>query len=334
MNSLLFISFVIFVTYVFDFINGFHDAANSIATIVTTGVLKPRWAVVWAAFFNFIAFLFLKLSVALTIGTGLIDPTIVDPALVLAALTAAILWNLLTWFYGLPSSSSHALIGGLAGAAYAKAGFAVLKIMGFLKVIVAIVLSPLLGLILGLSLMYLLKRVIRYYGLTMYTANKTFRRLQLLSSALLSFSHGSNDAQKTMGIIAMLLFSGPLVGQPFQIPVWVMVSCNLVIALGTLMGGWRIVHTMGKEITYLDNMRGSCAESGAALVIGFATHFGIPVSTTHTVTGSIVGVGLSGGFLATKWSTIRKIVYSWFMALPVVSVIAAIIAKAVYLVVV
>jgi len=321
-TSSIFIVFVIFLAFVFDFTNGFHDAANSIATIVATEVLTPLQAVMWAAFFNFIAFMFFKLAVANTIGTGLIQPIIVSPFLIFSALTSAILWNMVTWYYGLPSSSSHALIGGLAGAAFAKGGMHALELHGFIKVIAAIVLSPLIGLMIGLMLTFLVARITKNNTETMN--HRWFKRLQLVSSALLSLTHGGNDAQKTMGVIAILLFSSSWLGSEFYVPFWVVISCHFVIALGTLAGGWRIVHTMGKKITDLNTLRGCCAETGAAIVIFAATDFGVPVSTTHTVTGSIVGVGLSQSFWGVQWPMIHKIFVTWVLTIPATAIISAV----------
>ncbi|HHF7347578.1 TPA: anion permease [Legionella feeleii] len=316
-----FILFVIVIAFLFDFINGFHDAANSIATIVTTGVLTPRQAVLWAAFFNFIAFLIFNLMVAKTIGSGLIDTTIVDASLILAALVGAIFWNLVTWYYGLPSSSSHALIGGLAGAALAKAGVSALKLSGFLKVAIGIFVSPAAGLLIGFFLTYLFSRLSKYQSEV--ALNRMFKGFQLTSSALLSLTHGGNDAQKTMGIIAVLLFSASWLGGTFYVPFWVVISCHLVISLGTLAGGWRIVHTMGTKITELNTMRGCAAETGAAIMIFAATEYGIPVSTTHTVTGSIAGVGLINGVNGTYWPVLKRIFLSWLLTVPAAGIVAA-----------
>ncbi|MDI1353016.1 MAG: inorganic phosphate transporter [bacterium] len=315
------IIFVILIAFIFDFINGFHDAANSIATIVTTGVLTPRQAVLWAAFFNFIAFLIFNLMVAKTIGSGLIDTHLVDASFILSTLVGAILWNLLTWFYGLPSSSSHALIGGLAGAAIAKGGFSSLKIAGFIKVGAGIIISPLLGLLIGfLFSNYLNKLFIRYPEKQL---NKTFKGFQLASSALLSLTHGGNDAQKTMGIIAILLFSEAWLTGPFYVPFWIVISCHAVISLGTLMGGWRIIHTMGTKITHLNTMKGCAAETGAALTIFAATQCGVPVSTTHTVTGAIAGVGLIHGKDGTHWCVLKTIFLSWLLTIPAAALVSA-----------
>lgn len=317
----LFILLVIGIAFIFDFINGFHDAANAIATIVTTGVLTPRQAVLWSAFFNFIAFLVFSLSVAKTIGSGLVNPDVVDPPLLFAALLGAIFWNLVTWYYGLPSSSSHALIGGLAGAAVAKAGFIVLIPLGFIKVIAGIFISPLVGLLMGYLLTQALTRYAqRHAGVR---PDRIFKNLQLVSSALLSLTHGGNDAQKTMGIIAVLLYSASWLTGDFYIPLWVVISCHAVIALGTLMGGWRIVHTMGKKITELNSLRGCAAETGAAAMIFAATELGVPISTTHTVTGAIAGVGLVNGIAAAHWPVLRRILFAWLLTMPAAGVVAA-----------
>jgi PiT family inorganic phosphate transporter len=319
--ELIFILFVILLAFVFDFTNGFHDASNSIATIVATGVLTPRQAVIWAAFFNFIAFLFYKLSVANTIGTGLINPELVDPFLIFAALLGAIIWNLITWYYGLPSSSSHALIGGLAGAALAKGGAVALKFSAFTKIIVAIILSPLLGILLGLVIAMLISKLTHNYNEV--NRNKWFKALQLFSSAMLSLSHGGNDAQKTMGIIAVLLYSAKCLGEEFYVPFWVIIGCHLVMGIGTLAGGWRIVRTLGEKITHLNYMNGCAAETGAAIIISAATNLGVPISTTHTVTGTIAGVGIAGNFNNTKWSIIYRIFSTWILTIPSTALIAA-----------
>jgi inorganic phosphate transporter, PiT family len=316
-----FIICVIFIAYAFDFINGFHDAANSIATIVTTGVLTPKQAVLWAAFFNLIAFMFFNLMVAQTIGADLINPHIIDTKLIFAALLGAISWNLITWYFGLPSSSTHALIGGLAGAAVARGGLGMLKLSGFTKVAIGIFVSPVLGLVVSLLLTYVLMRLLNHKNEA--TLNRWFKNLQLASSALLSLTHGSNDAQKTMGIVALLLFSSSWLEGPFYVPFWVVISCQVVISLGTLVGGWRIVHTMGHKITELNTLRGCSAETSAAAIIYAATEFGIPVSTTQTVTGSIAGVGIVNGFKGTRWPTIRLILLSWIFTLPAAGLVAA-----------
>ncbi|TIE62731.1 anion permease [Legionella pneumophila] len=317
----IFILFVIFIAFVFDFINGFHDAANSIATIVTTGVLTPRQAVLWAAFFNFIAFLIFNLTVAQTIGYGLIDTDLVDTYFILAALMGAIFWNLVTWYYGLPSSSSHALIGGLAGAAIAKGGLSSLKITGFAKVAAGIFISPVLGLLIGLLFTHIFSLFLRHKNEE--ELNTLFKSFQLISSALLSITHGGNDAQKTMGIIAVLLFSASWLDGVFYVPFWVVISCHGVISLGTLAGGWRIVHTMETKITKLNTLKGCAAETGAAITIFAATEFGVPVSTTHTVTGSIAGVGLISGIGGAHWKVLRRIFYSWLLTIPAAALVAA-----------
>lgn len=318
-----FILTVILIAFIFDFINGFHDAANSIATIITTGVLTPRQAVLWAAFFNFIAFMVFNLMVAKTIGNGLIDTSIVDAQLILAALIGAIIWNLITWNYGLPSSSSHALIGGLAGAAITKAGMSALIPSGFLKVFIGILAAPLFGLMIAYFTAFLFTYVEKV--LPAKTSDSIFKALQLVSSALLSLTHGGNDAQKTMGIIAVLLFSASWIGDTFYVPLWVVISCHLVISLGTLAGGWRIVHVMGNKITELNPLRGCAAETGAAAMIYAATDFGIPVSTTHTVTGAIAGVGLLKGLLGLNMPTLRRIFCSWLLTIPLSAIMASIV---------
>lgn len=318
--SLFFIAIVILVAYAFDFINGFHDAANSIATIVTTGVLTPKQAVLWAAFFNFIAFMFFNLMVAKTIGQDLVDTNIMDSVVIFSALLGAIVWNLLTWYMGIPSSSSHALVGGLAGAAIALNGISVLKPAGFIKVAIGIFVSPIIGLTISLALALVLKRLVKHSNESQL--ENTFKWFQLMSSALLSLTHGGNDAQKTMGIIAMLLFSTSLLGDNFYIPFWVVISCHAVISLGTLAGGWRIVHTMGQKITHLNRMKGCAAETGAAAIIYISTQLGIPVSTTQTVTGSIAGVGIATGIQGTHWPTMLKIYVSWLLTIPASCLIA------------
>lgn len=311
----------IILAFVFDFLNGFHDAANSIATIVSTHVLKPHWAVLWASFFNFIAVLFFGVHVASTIGTGLIDPSIVNTQMILAALIGAIFWNIFTWYFGIPSSSSHALIGGLLGAAIAKAGMAPLKWLGISKVLLAIVISPLLGYVLGILLMFITSWIC--FPFTPSRVDSWFRRLQLISSALISLGHGTNDAQKTMGVIAILLFSAGLLGDTFYVPIWIAVTCNFVIALGTLFGGWRIVKTMGMKITKLRPISGFCAETSSALTLFLATALGIPVSTTHTITGAIVGVGSLHSASAVRWGIAGRIVWAWILTIPAAGIVSA-----------
>jgi PiT family inorganic phosphate transporter len=312
---------IILVALIFDFVNGFHDAANSIATVVSTRVLSPRYAVIWAAFFNFIAFLFFGLHVANTIGKGIIHPEVVDPAVIFAALIGAIAWDLITWFFGIPSSSSHALIGGLAGAAVAKAGATSLDTAGLTKVIVSIVLSPLLGFILAFLFMTMLFWVLRRS--TPAKVDHWFRRGQLVSAALYSLGHGGNDAQKTMGIITVLLFATGHLGDTFYVPLWVVLACHAAMALGTLSGGWRIVRTMGLKITKLKPVGGFCAETGGAITLFAATGLGIPVSTTHTITGAIIGVGAITKLSAIRWGIAGRIVWAWILTIPCSAFIAA-----------
>lgn len=319
-TNFIFILFIIFLAFIFDFTNGFHDAANSIATIVTTGVLKPWQAVIWAAFFNFIAFFIFKLAVAHTVGTGLIRANVVNSHLIFATLISAIIWNIITWYYGMPSSSTHALVGGLAGAAIAKGGFQALEVVGFLKVIIAIFISPVLGILLGICLTALVTRLTKRQSKKANT--RWFKGAQLISSALLSITHGGNDAQKTMGLITVLLYSNSLLGPVFYVPFWVVFCSYTIIALGNLSGGWRIVQTMGKKITHITPMLGCCAETSAAAVIFIATQLGLPISTTQTVTGSIAGVGLSNGFWNTKWKVMNKIFLVWILVIPITALIA------------
>ncbi len=310
----------------FDFMNGFHDAANSIATVVSTRVLRPQWAVAWAAFFNFVAFLVFGLAVADTIGRGVIATSIVDAAVLVGALAGAIAWNLLTWWLGLPSSSSHALIGGLGGAAFAKGGAAALVVPGFLKIGAAIVLSPALGLALGMLLMTSVSWLL--FRQAPHRVDRWFRRLQLASAALYSLGHGANDAQKTMGIIALVLVAAGHLSPTFgadDIPLWVVLSCQSAIALGTLFGGWRIVKTMGMKITKLKPVGGFCAETAGAATLFLATHLGIPVSTTHTITGAIVGVGATRKLSAVRWGIAGRIVWAWVLTIPASAVIAALV---------
>ncbi len=312
---------VVLVALAFDFVNGFHDAANSIATVVSTRVLSPRYAVLWAAFFNFIAFLVFQTHVASTIGKDVVDPKVIDTAVVFAALAGAIAWDLITWWFGIPSSSSHALIGGLAGAAVAKAGAGVLDGPGLTKIAVSIVLSPLLGLVLAFSLMVAVFWIFRRF--TPSRVDAWFRRGQLVSAALYSLGHGGNDAQKTMGIISVLLFANGFLGDTFYVPLWVVLACHLAMGLGTLSGGWRIVRTMGLRITKLRPVGGFCAETGGALTLFLATHLGIPVSTTHTITGAIVGVGSVQNASAVRWGVAGRIVWAWLLTIPCSAFIAA-----------
>lgn len=318
-SQLIFIIFVIFVALLFDFTNGTHDAANSIATIVSTRVLTPRQAVAWAAFFNFIAFLIFGTSVAKTVGKGLIDISTVTPAVVFAGLIGAISWNITTWYLGLPTSSSHALIGGYAGAAIAKSGTQVIIASGWYKTLVFIILAPTIGLFLGMIFIIIATWLV--YKETPAFVNKWSRRFQFLSAALYSLGHGGNDAQKTMGIITGLLFSGGLINS-FTVPLWVVLSAHAAIGLGTLLGGWRIVKTMGQKITKLRPIDGLCAETASAVSIFLATHLGIPVSTTHVITGAISGVGASKGLSTVRWGITLRIVWAWIFTIPSAAFIA------------
>jgi PiT family inorganic phosphate transporter len=312
---------IVVIALAFDYINGFHDAANSIATVVSTRVLTPRAAVLWAAFFNFIAFVIFPLHVAHTIGKGIIDPAIINDRVLLSALGGAIAWNLITWFYGLPSSSSHALVGGLVGAGLCKGGTAVIQTAGITKTAIFIVVSPVLGMLLGAAMMILV-------GWTFRRAHpgpidRWFRRLQLLSSALFSLGHGANDAQKTMGIImAMLIAKGKLT-QHDEVPLWVILSCQLAMGLGTLSGGWRIVKTMGMRLTKLKPFGGFCAETGAAGMLVLASAIGVPVSTTHTITGGIVGVGWVNNPSQVRWRVALRIVWAWLFTIQSAAILAA-----------
>lgn len=315
------IIFLIALALIFDFLNGFHDSANSIATVVSTRVLSPRHAVLWAAFFNFIAFLFFGLHVANTIGKGIIDIHVVDSHIIFGALMGACLWNIITWYFGLPTSSSHALIGGLVGAALVKTGPESLVWSGILKTVSFIFISPVIGLILGVL-----------YGVAVHwlarkrspdQVDHLFRKGQLFSAALYSLGHGGNDAQKTMGIIASLLFSAGLLGKEFHIPFWVVISCQAAIALGTMFGGWRIVKTMGQKVAKLRPVDGFCAESGAATSLFVASALGIPVSTTHTITGAVMGVGSLKRMSAVRWGVAGSIVWAWIITIPCSAAISA-----------
>ncbi len=309
------------VALLFDFLNGLHDAANSIATVVSTRVLRPHVAVAWAAFFNFIAFLFFGLHVAETVGKGIVDPGIIDPAVIFGALMGAISWNVITWLLGIPSSSSHALIGGLIGAGTAKAGMPAIVWAGVTKTAVAIVLSPTIGMLVALMLVLITSWI--FARVNAKFADRIFRRLQLVSAALYSLGHGANDAQKTMGIIAVLLFSQGMLGGTFHVPFWVVITCQAAMGLGTLMGGWRIVHTMGSKITRLTPHQGFSAETGGAIMLFSATSLGIPVSTTHTITGCIVGVGAARRASAVRWGVAGTIVIAWVITLPAAGLIGA-----------
>lgn len=312
---------LIILALAFDFLNGFHDSANSISTVVSTRVLSPKFAVVWAAFFNFIAFIFFEHHVANTIGKGIIDANIVDQQLIFATLVAACLWDIITWYFGLPTSSSHALMGGMIGAAIAKVGTSGLVAHGIIKVVAFIFISPLIGLFLGI-----------FIGNTVYLAfsrfapsqvDKVFRKGQLFSAALYSLGHGGNDAQKTMGIISVLLFSTGHLGTEFYVPTWVMLTCQAAMAIGTLFGGWRIVKTMGHKITKLKPIDGFCAETSASISLFFASALGVPVSTTQTITGAIMGVGSLKGLSAVRWGVAGQIVWAWILTIPAAAVIAA-----------
>jgi PiT family inorganic phosphate transporter len=312
---------LIAVALLFDFLNGLHDAANSIATIVSTRVLRPQFAVAWAAFFNFIAFAVFGLHVAETIGTGIVHHDVIDAQVIFAALMGAIMWNLITWALGMPSSSSHALIGGLLGAGLAKAGISVVVWGGLSKTLVAIVLSPLVGFLLAL----VLTAVVSWASVrsTPFAVDRAFRILQFASASLYSLGHGGNDAQKTMGIIAVLLYSQGYLGTSFSVPFWVVLACQAAMALGTLMGGWRIVRTMGLRITRLTPMQGFCAETGGAATLFAATFLGVPVSTTHTITGAIVGVGAARRVSAVRWNVASSIVVAWIFTIPASALVAA-----------
>ena len=312
--------FIILVALAFDFLNGFHDAANSIATVVSTRVLSPQKAVLWAAFFNFAAAFVMGTHVAKTMGKGMIDLAIVNQHVVLAGLLGAIFWNLITWYYGLPVSSSHALIGGYAGAAVAKAGPAAILISGWTKTLVFIVLAPMMGAILGFLLMVSVTWIFRSWH--PFRLDQLFRRLQLVSAALYSLGHGGNDAQKTMGIITGLLVSGGYL-KAFEVPLWVILISHAAIAFGTMFGGWRIVKTMGSKITKLQPLGGFCAETSGAITLGVATLSGIPVSTTHTITGAIIGVGASRRISAVKWGMAQTIIWAWILTIPISAMVGA-----------
>ena len=320
-DGLLLIIPVIAFALIFDLLNGFHDSANSIATVVSTRVLSPRFAVMWAAFFNFIAFLFFGLHVANTIGKGIIDIAIIDKTIIFGTLVGACGWNIITWLFGLPTSSSHALIGGLVGSALVKAGTGALVWNGIIKTVVFIFVSPILGFFLGLA-----------FGVAVYwlfskssptRVDHVFRKGQLVSAALYSLGHGGNDAQKTMGIIASLLFSAGYLGPKFHIPLWIVLTCHAAIALGTMFGGWRIVKTMGQKVSKLKPVDGFCAESGAAATLFMSSAFGIPVSTTHTITGAIMGVGSLKRLSAVKWGVAGQIIWAWILTIPCSAAISA-----------
>ncbi|MEO8926876.1 MAG: inorganic phosphate transporter [Caulobacteraceae bacterium] len=313
--------FLIAVALAFDFLNGLHDAANSIATVVSTRVLPARYAVMWAAFFNFIAFLFFGLHVAKTVGSGIVAPNLVDDAVIFGALAGAIVWNVVTWLAAIPSSSSHALIGGLVGAGVAKSGLHAIVVGGLVKTTLGIVVSPLLGFFLAVLLILAVSWL--FVRSTPVAVGGLFRHLQFVSASLYSLSHGGNDAQKTMGIIAVLLYAHGAGGGHFNVPLWVVLACQAAMALGTLFGGWRIVKTMGSKITKLTPMQGFCAETGGAATVFLATWIGVPVSTTHTITGAIIGVGAAKRASAVRWGVAKDIVIAWVITLPMSAAIAA-----------
>jgi PiT family inorganic phosphate transporter len=318
---MVFLYIVIGLVLIFDFINGFHDSANSIATVVSTKVLSPLAAVFLAATFNFLAFLIFPLKVATTIGKGVIEPDIITLNLIAAAVIAAIIWNLITWWLGLPSSSSHTLVGGLVGAAVAGSGFGSVIYSGVMKIIVFIVVAPFLGMLMSFIISAIVIHLVRNHS--PFTVDKHFRRLQLLSASAFSLGHGGNDAQKSMGIIWVVLIATNQVTKDAPIDLWIVLSCHAAIALGTLFGGWRIIKTMGQKITKLKPFEGFCAETAGALTLFGATHFGIPVSTTHTITGSIIGVGAGKGLSAVKWGVTTKIFWAWILTIPVSAIIGA-----------
>jgi inorganic phosphate transporter, PiT family len=306
---------VVCLVIVFDFLNGFHDSANSIATVVSTKVLSPLAAVVIAAFFNFIAFTVFPLKVAHTIGKGVVDPDVLNMTVMASALVAAITWNLLTWWWGLPSSSSHTLVGGLVGAAMAHTGISSIIFSGLIKIIAFIFIAPIMGMVLSFLISSLVVYLFRNF--TPSNVDKIFRRLQLISSSTLSLGHGGNDAQKSMGIIWAALIVSGLATKNDPIALWIILSCQSAIALGTLFGGWRIVKTMGQKITKVKPFEGFCSETAGALTLFGATHFGIPVSTTHTITGAIIGIGARKGVAAVKWGVTKKIFWAWLLTIPV-----------------
>ncbi|MES2181988.1 MAG: inorganic phosphate transporter [Pseudomonadota bacterium] len=321
-HAIVIMAVLVLVALIFDFMNGFHDAANSIALMVSTRLLTPQAAVVWAAFFNLIAFLFFGLHVANTVGSGIINKEIIDNAVIFGALGGAISWNLITWWFGIPSSSSHALVGGLVGAGLAKAGWSAVVVQGLIKTSLAIILSPLFGMLLALILMIVVLWI--FEKSSPYPTERRFNKLQFLSSSLYSLGHGGNDAQKTMGIIAVLLYANGYLHGEFHVPFWVVISCQVAMGLGTLFGGWRIVRTMGMGITRIRPSGGFCAQTSGAIALFIATSLGIPVSTTHTITGAIVGVGLSRRVSAVRWGLASRIVWAWVLTIPSAAFIAAI----------
>jgi inorganic phosphate transporter, PiT family len=319
-QAILVMSLLVVVALIFDFMNGFHDAANSIALMVSTRLLTPQAAVIWAAFFNFIAFLIFGTAVAKMVGKGIIDPNIVNNAVIFGALSGAIVWNLITWWLGIPSSSSHALVGGLVGAGIAKGGTGAVLAAGLIKTSAAIILSPLFGMLLALLLMIAVLWIVEKRS--PYPTERVFNKLQFVSSSLYSLGHGGNDAQKTMGIITVLLVSNGY-QSGFEVQTWVIISCHIAMALGTLFGGWRIVRTMGMGITRIRPSGGFCAQTSGAIALFLATSLGIPVSTTHTITGAIIGVGLSRRASAVRWGLASRIVWAWVLTIPCAGLIAA-----------
>ena len=320
-HAIVIMALLVAVALIFDFMNGFHDAANSIALMVSTRLLTPQAAVVWAAFFNVVAFLFFGLHVANTVGKGIISKEVIDNAVIFGALCGAISWNLITWWFGIPSSSSHALVGGLVGAGVAKAGSGAIVVQGLIKTSLAIILSPLFGMLLALVLMVIVLWL--FEKSSPYPVERRFNKLQFISSSLYSLGHGGNDAQKTMGIIAVLLYANGYLQGDFHVPFWVVISCQIAMGLGTLFGGWRIVRTMGMGITRIRPSGGFCAQTSGAFALFIATGLGIPVSTTHTITGAIIGVGLSRRVSAVRWGVASRIVWAWVLTIPGAGLIAA-----------
>ena len=314
---------LILIALFFDFLNGLHDAANSIATVVSTKVLTPIQAVIWAAFFNFAAIWIVGLKVADTVGKGIIDKSVIDPQVIFGALMGAIVWNLLTWWKGIPSSSSHALVGGLVGAGVSKAGIGAMIVGGVTKTIAFIFLAPLIGMAVAMLFYFFTAWISFWIKPAPTNADRWYRRLQLLSSAAYSIGHGGNDAQKTMGIITVLLFSQGMLGENWHVPVWVIVSCYVAISLGTLLGGWRIIETVGSRITRITPHQGFCAQTGGAVMLFGASAFGIPVSTTHTITGAIIGAGAARRESAVRWTIAGRIVIAWFITIPASAAVAA-----------
>lgn len=320
-HAMIVMGLLVLVALIFDFMNGFHDAANSIALMVSTRLLTPQAAVVWAAFFNLIAFLFFGLHVANTVGSGIINKDVIDNAVIFGALGGAISWNFITWWFGIPSSSSHALVGGLVGAGLTKAGWGAVVAKGLIKTSVAIILSPMFGLLLALALSVIVLWL--FEKSSPYPTERRFNKLQFISSSLYSLGHGGNDAQKTMGIIAVLLYANGYIQGDFYVPFWVVISCQVAMAFGTLFGGWRIVRTMGMGITRIRPSGGFCAQTSGAIALFLATSLGIPVSTTHTITGAIVGVGLSRRVSAVRWGLASRIVWAWVLTIPCAGLIAS-----------